>query len=141
MKHSRLITLLLALAMTALIAPGCSKKQKKKDPKPGLHERDKAAGEELDKHAPPKAAEAGPSDMTTGNAPVYPQCAANSDCASHGEICVMGTCKQCAADADCQASLGSCGRCENNTCVKAEGCCSRDSDCASGRRCRGGSCR
>lgn len=72
-------------------------------------------------------------------APVYPKCETDTHCEAKGQVCVSGTCKQCREDAQCN-SLGPCGRCQSNSCVKAAGCCEKDLDC-NGGRCRGGSCR
>jgi peptidoglycan-associated lipoprotein len=82
-------------------------------------------------------AEPAPAPAATA-APTYPSCAADGDCASHGEVCVDGSCKQCRDHGQC-ASMGPCGKCENNACVKMEGCCATDAEC-NGGRCRAGKC-
>lgn len=76
---------------------------------------------------------------TPAAAPAYPSCATDTHCASHGQVCVSGSCKQCRDHGQC-ASMGPCGRCEANSCVKVAGCCATDADCGGGR-CRGGKCR
>lgn len=76
---------------------------------------------------------------TPAAAPAYPNCGGDGDCASHGQVCVDGTCKQCRDHGQC-ASMGPCGRCEANACVKVEGCCETDDQC-NGGRCRAGKCR
>lgn len=45
----------------------------------------------------------------------------------------------CTSDAQC--GFGACGRCDNGNCVRVEGCCEADNDCAPGSRCRAGRCR
>ena len=115
MKFTRLLmAATIALAAFALPACGGSKKQ-----------------EAAVKTAPP------PPPATA--APEYPKCENDGHCASKGQVCVSGTCKQCREDAQCN-SLGPCGRCQANSCVKAAGCCEKDDDC-NGGRCRGGTCR
>lgn len=46
---------------------------------------------------------------------------------------------QCTNDEQC--GLGACGRCENGACIRIDGCCNADNDCAPGSRCRAGRCR
>jgi hypothetical protein len=84
-------------------------------------------------------AKAEPAPMPTATAaPTYPDCGADGDCASHGQVCVETSCKQCRDHGQC-ASMGPCGRCEGNACVKAADCCATDDDC-NGGRCRAGKC-
>jgi hypothetical protein len=121
--RSALTMATVALLATSVTACGAKKKSKKADPAPAA--------------AP--VAETGPAPAEAA-VPAYPACETDEHCASKGEVCVDGTCKQCREDAQCTASLGSCGRCVNNACEKAAGCCSRDSDCDAGKRCRAGAC-
>lgn len=119
MKSLRIVTLLaLLLGLATFVACGGSSKAQKEE---------KTA---VEKTTPaPEAA----------SAPVYPNCDNDAHCASKGTVCVDSKCVQCREDAQC-TSLGVCGRCKANACVKEPGCCGTDADCEAGR-CRAGTCK
>jgi len=97
-----------------------------------------ACGGSKTKEAPKTAVEKPVPAPEATKAPTYPNCETDAHCASKGTVCVTGKCVQCREDAQCN-SLGPCGRCKANACVKEEGCCASDGDCTKGR-CRGGKC-
>lgn len=64
--------------------------------------------------------------------PAYPACAANADCADHGEYCVNGTCAECAKAKHCK---GTCMTCNGGKCEGKKGCCTGKADCPEGTKC------
>jgi peptidoglycan-associated lipoprotein len=75
----------------------------------------------------------------TGCPPPYPKCKDDSNCASHGEVCVDGTCKECRADSECKPGF----TCQDGACIRkklAPGTCNTDADCPAGQSCDHGHC-
>lgn len=67
--------------------------------------------------------------------PSYPKCETDDHCASHGEVCVQGECRECATDANCKPGFV----CDANKCVPKPECVD-DAACGPGKKCRGGRC-
>lgn len=75
-----------------------------------------------------------------GCPPPYPKCKSDDNCASHGEVCVDGLCKECKTDLQCKQGY----TCSDGACVQkkvhAPGTCDTDSDCPGGEPCQNHRC-
>ena len=77
--------------------------------------------------------------LFAGCPPPYPKCKDDGNCASHGEVCVEGICKECRTDLECKQGFV----CQSGACVKRSlppGTCNNDSDCPGGEPCQNHKC-
>jgi peptidoglycan-associated lipoprotein len=102
--------------------------------------------------------------LLTACPPTYPKCSSDENCATKGEVCVQGQCRECATDQNCKPGFvcdlsrcvpkpecvsdtgcGSGKKCKEGKCAvdkvaKVEGACTTNEDCPSGQDCQGGRC-
>jgi peptidoglycan-associated lipoprotein len=74
-----------------------------------------------------------------GCPPEYPHCKEDSNCASHGGVCLGGICKECRDDSQCKPGY----ECQEGACLRKKvppGTCNEDTDCPGGQTCQGRRC-